>query len=243
MTTEYEWKIFRRTISDDWELLTDVDTILSISRFRKELAVKAGTLIGGITYKFRLESWVRGSGSRGYSEYEKEVNSPAKGGRCQIRSRHTESPELGYAFQPDFLITAFGWQDDTKLVYSVTAQVDSDQPEITVPADATLEVGQEYQSPPLTLPPGLEANDFWIHVFVKITDEDGASITVALRVQVRKKKILKRKLEILCCKVSFSVTFGQVFYNKYQIIKFTKNKKNIHKIHSKVYTLKLSWRR
>lgn len=190
MTTKYEWKIFKKTSQGAWEEVTDSDyaTMLSTRRDGQTLAVKAFTLTGGVTYKFRLESWVGNAKTRGYSEYIKEVNRPPHQGTCLIASLHSQTPDTGFAFQKDFRITSAGWQDDTKLKYTVTARVAYNQPEITVPAEAVLSVGQAYTSPLLELPAGQQKYGFWIDVFVRVEDEDGASTTVRLKVRVRKKK-------------------------------------------------------
>lgn len=183
-TTAYEWKIFKKISSNNWEELTDVDNMLSTNRLGQMLAVRAHTLLGGETYKFRLESWVPPAATRGYSEYIKEVNRPPHEGRCDVKSIHTETPLLGYAFQQDFTIKCQGWKDDTKLIYSVTVEVDAAQPEIMVPADAVLDVNQEYTSSLLTLPVGKKENEYWIRLFIKIKDEDEASIRFELKAQV-----------------------------------------------------------
>ena len=175
---------------NDFEELADVDNMLSTSRLGQMLAVRAHTLLGGETYKFRLESWVPPAVTRGYSEYIKEVNRPPYQGSCDVKSIHTETPLLGYAFQEDFTIKCHGWQDDTKLIYSVSVEVDTSQPEIMVPADAVLDVKQEYTSPQLMLPVGQKANDYWIRIFIKIKDEDEASIRFELQAQVRRWKML-----------------------------------------------------
>lgn len=99
-------------------------------------------------------------GARGYSEYIKEVNKPPLTGSCEIVTKNDATPHLGYAFQDDFTIICSGWQDDTKLTYSAAAQVADDQPETPIPADAVLEVGKEYKSPPFSLPVGMEENGF-----------------------------------------------------------------------------------
>ena len=183
----YEWRLFEKTPTDQWKELSNIrDMLSSRDQFQQTLAVKARALTGGMTYKLRLESWDVRVGARGYSEYSKEVNKPPHMGSCKIVSKHGANSYLGYAFHKDFTIICSGWQDDTKLTYSVTAQVADDQPETPIPADAVLEVGKEYKSPPLSLPVGLEKNGFWVKVCVVIKDGDDASTTWPLKAQVGK---------------------------------------------------------
>lgn len=165
-----------------------MDGMLTTSTTGQTLAVKAGVLSGGVTYKFRLESWDSRGGARGYSEYAKEVNKAPYDGSCEVQ------PTRGYLFQKAFEIKCHGWQDDTKLTYSVTAQVDGDQPETLIPADAVLDAGKDYVTQLLELPVGKKEKDFWIDVFVKIKDEDGASHKYPLKAQVRTKKLFNVEL-------------------------------------------------
>lgn len=159
----YEWKLFENTPTDQWKQLSNIrDMLSSRDQFQQTLAVKARSLTGGLTYKLRLESWDVRVGARGYSEYIKEVNKPPHMGSCEIVTKNDATPHLGYAFQDDFTIICSGWQDDTKLTYSVATQVADDQPETPIPADAVLEVGKEYKSPPFSLPFGMEENGFWL---------------------------------------------------------------------------------
>ena len=187
--TQYEWKISHQTSPDVWKEVAAVDNILSTSRFGNTLAVKSGTLNGGTTYKFRLESWVRGAQTRGFSEYIKEVNRPPYGGHCDITSRHADTPKLGFAFQDDFVISCSGWQDDTKLTYSITARSDDNQPELPVSGGGVASAGQNFITPRITLGVGLSTKDYWIDVYVMIKDEDGADTKEPLTVQVRKNEI------------------------------------------------------
>lgn len=190
----YEWKLFENTPTDQWKQLSNIrDMLSSRDQFQQTLAVKARSLTGGLTYKLRLESWDVRVGARGYSEYIKEVNKPPHMGSCEMVTKNDATPHLGYAFQDDFTIICSGWQDDTKLTYSVAAQVADDQPETPIPADAVLEVGKEHKSPPFSLPFGMEKNGFWVKVYVVIKDEDDASTIWPLKAQVG--KIIRHTLE------------------------------------------------
>ena len=187
MFTEYKWLILKQVArSGAWKKVANVENMLSTHRFGQTLAVKSRKLIGGTTYKFRLECWDKRFGSRGYSEYVKEVNRPPINGSCEIKTKNVKTPHLGYAFQDDFTIKCHGWQDNTKLVYTVSAQVADGEPEIVVPVESVLDVGKDYSSPPFSLPVGRETNKFWIKVYVTIKDEDGATNKWPLKAQVGK---------------------------------------------------------
>ena len=184
-TTAYEWKILVKS-GDDYRSVPDVTNILSTPLNSRTLSVKPDMLKGGKTYKFRLESWVKSSNKEvyGFAEYVKEVNMPPVNGSCDV------TPKLGYAFQADFRISCSGWVDDTKLIYSVTARVDTGKAELPVSPAETLSVDQSYTLTSKILPVGLTQRDYWIDVIITIKDEDDASIQVPVPVQVRPRGIL-----------------------------------------------------
>lgn len=170
---------------DGWEEVPDPTSLLSTQLTSRMLAVKPGVLTGGKWYKFRLECRVINAGSvYGFSEWEKEVNEPPKGGVCEV------TPPLGYAFNPDFKIGCTGWNDDTKLIYSVYARLDCDATELPVSPAVALSVGQSYNLTSITLPLGLAKHEHRVDVLITIKDEDDASTQVTVTVQVRAQKVI-----------------------------------------------------
>lgn len=182
-TVIYKW-IISVLNPDGWEEVPDPTSLISTPLTSRMLAVKPGVLTGGKLYKFRLECRVINAGSvYGFSEWEKVVNEPPKDGVCEV------TPQLGYAFNPDFKIGCIGWNDDTKLIYSVYARLDCDATELPVSPGVALSVGQSYNLTLITLPLGLAKHEHRVDVLITIKDEDDASTQVTVTVQVRAQKI------------------------------------------------------
>lgn len=178
-TVTYKWIILVLN-STRWEEVPDQTSLVRTPLNNRMLAVKPGVLTGGNKYRFRLECRVANAGNvSGLSEWEKEVNEPPKHGVCEV------TPQLGYAFSPDFTIGCIGWIDDTKLKYSVDVRLDCDAAELPVSPAVALLVGQSYNLTLITLPLGLAKHDFGVDVIITIRDEDDASTQVIVTVQVR----------------------------------------------------------
>lgn len=178
-TVIYKWIILVLN-STGWEEVPDQSSLVNTALTNRMLAVKPGVLAGGYKYRFLLESQVANAGNvKGFSAWEKEVNKPPEPGDCEV------TPQLGYAFSPDFTIGCKGWFDDTKLKYSVGVRLDCDATELPVSPTVALPVGQSYNLALITLPVGLAKHDFRVDVIITIRDEDDASSQVIVTVQVR----------------------------------------------------------
>lgn len=178
-TVTYKWIILVLN-STGWEEVPDPTSLVNTALNSRMLAVKPGVLMGGYRYKFRLECEVANAGNvKGFSAWEKEVNEPPKLGVCEV------TPQLGYAFSPDFTIGCTGWIDDTKLKYSVGVRLDCDASELPISPTVALPVGQSYNLTSITLPLGSAKHQFGVDVIITIRDEDDASTQVIVTVQVR----------------------------------------------------------
>ena len=178
-TVTYKW-IISVLNSTGWEEVPDQTSLVNTPLTSHVLSVKPGVLAGGYKYRFRLECQVANTGNvKGFSAWENEVNKPPEAGVCEV------TPQLGYAFSPDFTIGCTGWIDDTKLKYSVGARLDCDAAELPVSPTVALPVGQSYNLTLIKLPLGLAKHDFRVDVIITIRDEDDASIQVIVTVQVR----------------------------------------------------------
>lgn len=170
--------------TDVWEEVPDQTSLVNTPLTGSTLAVKPEVLTGGKWYKFRLEGRVINAGNvPGFSEWEKEVNEPPKHGKCEV------TPQLGYAFSPDFKIGCTGWNDDTNLIYSVNVRLDCDAAELPVSPAVALSVGQSYNLTSITLPLGLAKHEYRVDVIITIKDEDDAATQRTVTVQVGVQKI------------------------------------------------------
>ncbi|XP_022801964.1 uncharacterized protein LOC111339550, partial [Stylophora pistillata] len=176
----YLWIISVKN-GDDYVDVSNPAAMVATPLDGKTLAVKPDKLKGGKTYKFRLESWVISTKKQvfGFAEYEKEVNMPPQNGRCDV------FPKQGFALQPDFRITCSGWSDDTKLIYSVTASVETGQAELPISPAEPLSMDQTYSLSSKTLPVGLAQYENYIDVIITIKDEDDADTKFIVKVQVK----------------------------------------------------------
>ena len=203
-TVSYKWIILVLN-STGWKEVPDQTSLVKTSLSSRSLAVKPGVLIGGYKYKFRLECQVASAGNViGFSEWEKEVNEPPEPGDCEV------TPQLGYAFRPDFTIGCIGWIDDTKLTYSVGVRLDCDATELPISPTVAFPVGESYNLTSITLPLGLAKHDFGVDVIITIRDEDDASTQVIITVQVRTAALHKQISKVSIKRLVIIETYGQI---------------------------------
>ncbi|XP_050394123.2 polycystic kidney disease protein 1-like 2 isoform X2 [Patella vulgata] len=99
----HKWSLFvLKNATQVWEPVSNILDMLHTDVTGAGISFKSHQLIGGLTYRLRLDAKVYGFVAS-FTMYEFKTNLPPYGGTCSI------NPKMGYALQTKFIISCEGW--------------------------------------------------------------------------------------------------------------------------------------